>query len=269
MIELKTPGEIEAVAAAGAVVGAVLTAVGEHAKPGVSPRELDALAADLIAGAGGKPTFLDYHPRFAPVPYPAVICLSVNDAVVHAIPGPEPLREGDLLSADLAVHIDGWCADAAFSMVVGRADPADQALIGATERALSAGVAAATAGARLGDVAHAIGVVGRAGGYGLLADHGGHGLGRTMHEDPHVPNEGRPGRGLVLRPGLVIAIEPMLIAGGRDGYYHDPDGWTLRTADGSRAAHAEHTIAVTESGPRVLTAGRPSGHLAVAAAAAR
>jgi methionyl aminopeptidase len=268
MIELKTPGEIDAIAAAGEVVGAVLTAVGAHAAPGVTLRELDALAADLISDAGGLPTFLDYHPRFAPVPYPAVICLSVNDAVVHAIPGDTVLAEGDLLSADLAVHIDGWCADAAFSTVVGPVDPADQALVDATERALSAGVAAAVPGARLGDVAHAIGVVGRAGGYGLLADHGGHGLGRTMHEDPHVPNEGRPGRGLPLRPGLVIAIEPMLIAGGKDGYYHDRDGWTIRTKDGSRAAHAEHTIAVTAAGPRVLTAARPCGDLAVAAAQA-
>jgi methionyl aminopeptidase len=267
MIELKTPGEIDAIAAAGAVVGAVLTAVGERAAPGVRLRELDALAADLISDAGGTPTFLDYHPRFAPVPYPAVICLSVNDAVVHAIPGDTVLGQGDLLSADLAVHIDGWCADAAFSMVVGSADPADQALVDATERALSAGVAAAWPGAKMGDIAHAIGVAGRAGGYGLLADYGGHGLGRTMHEDPHVPNEGRAGRGLPLRPGLVIALVPMLLAGGKDTYYYDEDGWTIRTKDGSRAAHAEHTIAITESGPRVLTAGRPSGDLAVAAAA--
>ncbi|MCO1655252.1 type I methionyl aminopeptidase [Pseudonocardia humida] len=266
MIELKSAGEIDAVTAAGAVVGSVLTAVDEHAAPGVTLRELDALAADLIAATGARPSFLDYHPRFAPVPYPGVICASVNDAVVHAIPDDYALRDGDLLSVDLAVHLDGWCADAAFSAVVGAADPADQALIDTCERALSAGVAAAVPGAKMGDIAHAIGVVGRAGGYGLLADHGGHGVGREMHEDPHVPNEGKPGRGLRLRPGLVIAIEPMLTAGGRDGYYHDRDGWTLRTVDGSRAAHTEHTIAVTESGPRVLTAGRPSGRLAVAAA---
>jgi methionyl aminopeptidase len=266
MIELKTPGEIDAVAAAGAIVGSVLTAVGEHAAPGVTLRELDALAADLIAAAGARPSFLDYHPRFAPTPYPGVICASVNDAVVHAIPGDHRLAHGDLLSVDLAVHLDGWCADAAFSTVVGNGDPADQAMIDACERALAAGVAAAVPGARMGDVAHAIGVVGRAGGYGLLADHGGHGVGRAMHEDPHVPNEGKAGRGMKLRPGMVLAIEPMLIAGGRDGYYHDRDGWTIRSIDGSRAAHTEHTIAVTESGPRVLTAGRPSGELAVAAA---
>ncbi|MFC4946314.1 type I methionyl aminopeptidase [Pseudonocardia sp. GCM10023141] len=258
MIELKTPGEIDAIEAAGKVVGAVLTAVGEHAVPGTSPEELDAMAADLISAAGGEPTFLDYHPAFAPCPYPGVICASVNDAVVHAIPAAEPLRDGDLLSVDLAVHIDGWCADAAFSMVVGEtADKIDVALIAATEAALAAGIAAAGPRARLGDIAGAIGAVGRASGFGMLADHGGHGLGRTMHEDPHVPNEGRPGRGLKLRPGLVLALEPMLIAGGTDDYRHDPDGWTLRTADGSRAAHAEHTIAITADGVRVLTAGRP------------
>jgi methionyl aminopeptidase len=255
VIELKTPGEIAAIRAAGRVVAAILTAVREMAAPGVSPAELDALARDLIEDAGAVSSFLGYHPRFAPMPYPAVICASVNDAVVHAIPGPEPLASEDLLSVDLAVHLDGWCADAAISMIVGDpADPRDLALIDATDRALVAGIAAAQPGARLGDVAHAIGTTGRAAGFGLLADHGGHGIGRSMHEAPHVPNEGRAGRGLTLRPGLVLAIEPMLVAGGGDGYRHDRDGWTLRTADGSRAAHAEHTIAVTENGPLVLTA---------------
>lgn len=258
MIELKTPGELAAVEAAGKVVGAVLTAVGDHAAPGISPKELDAMAADLIAAAGGSPTFLGYRPASAPVPYPGVICASVNDAVVHAIPSTTPLRDGDLLSVDLAVHLDGWCADAAFSMVVGEpADPTDLALIAATEAALAAGIAAARPGGRLGDIAAAIGAVGRASGFGMLADHGGHGIGRSMHEAPHVPNEGRAGRGLKLRPGLVLALEPMLIAGGTDDYRHDPDGWTLRTADGSRASHAEHTIAITEDGVRICTAGRP------------
>lgn len=259
MIEMKTTAEIDAVGAAGKIVADVLTAVRDHAAPGVTPRELDTLAAGLIAAAGARPSFLGYHPSVAPTPYPAVLIASVNDAVVHGIPGRERLRDGDLLSVDLAVHLDGWCADAAFSTVVGRADPRDLALIETTEQALAAGIAAAVPGARMGDVAHAIGTVGRAGGYGLLADHGGHGVGRAMHEAPHVPNEGRAGRGLVLRPGLVLALEPMLIAGGGDAYIHDPDGWTLRTADGSRAAHAEHTIAITDDGPRVLTAGRPLG----------
>jgi methionyl aminopeptidase len=187
-----------------------------------------------------------------------VLCTSVNDAVVHGIPGRERLRSGDLLSVDLAVHLDGWCADAAFSMVVGRAEPEDVALVETTERALAAGVAAAVPGAKMGDVAHAIGTVARAAGYGLLADHGGHGVGRSMHESPSVPNEGRPGRGLTLRPGLVLALEPMLIVGGRDGYVHGRDGWTIRTADGSRAAHAEHTITISEDGTRVVTDGRPT-----------
>jgi methionyl aminopeptidase len=258
MIEMKTPAEVDAVQAAGKIVADVLTAVREHAAPGVTPAELDTLAADLIAAAGARPTFLGYHPRSAPSAYPAVICASVNDAVVHGIPGRQPLRDGDLLSVDLAVHLDGWCADAAFSTVVGTADPRDVELIETTERALAAGIAAAVPGARMGDIGHAIGVVGRAGGYGLLANHGGHGVGREMHEAPHVPNEGRAGRGLVLRPGLVIAIEPMFLAGGTDDYRPDPDGWTLRAADGSRAAHTEHTIAVTDDGPRVLTAGRPT-----------
>jgi methionyl aminopeptidase len=259
MIELKTASEVEACEAAGKIVADVLTAVRAHAAPGVTTGELDTLAADLIADAGAIPSFLDYHPSWAPVPYPGVICASINDAVVHGIPGRERVRRGDVLSVDLAVHLDGWCADAAFSTVVGgTGDPRDAALIETAERALAAGIAAAVAGARLGDIAHAIGTVARAGGYGLLDDHGGHGVGRSMHESPSVANEGRPGRGLPLRPGLVIALEPMLQAGGADAYRHDRDGWTIRTADGSRATHAEHTIAITEGGPRVLTAGRPT-----------
>lgn len=254
MIELKTPAEVERIAAAGRVVAEILADLRAKAQPGVTPRDLDELARERIAAAGAVSSFLGYHPRWAPGPYPAVICASVNDAVVHGIPGRKPLRAGDLLSIDFAVHLDGWCADAAFSMVVGEpADPKDVALIETTERALAAGIAAAVPGARIGDIAHAIGSVARSAGYGLLADHGGHGLGRSMHEDPHVPNEGRPGRGLVLRPGLVLALEPMLLAGGQDTYRYDRDGWTIRTADGSRAAHAEHTIAITEDGPRILT----------------
>jgi methionyl aminopeptidase len=254
VIELKTPGEIDAIDAAGTVVATVLAAVRVKAAPGVSPHELDALASDLIADAGAVSSFRGYHPDWAPGPYPAVICASVNDAVVHGIPGREPLVAGDLLSVDFAVHLDGWCADAAFSIVVGaEADPRDLALIDTTERALAAGIAAVGPGVKMGDVAHAIGTVARAEGFGMLADHGGHGVGRSMHEAPHVPNEGRAGRGLRLQPGLVIAIEPMLIAGGTDDYRHDPDGWTLRTADGTRAAHAEHTLAVTADGMRLLT----------------
>ena len=255
MIELKTPGEIDAIAAAGHVVARVLATLRDKAAPGVTPRDLDLIARDMIADAGARSSFIGYHPTWAPMPYPAVICSSVNDAVVHGIPDRTPLRSGDLLSVDFAVHLDGWCADAAFSVVVGDTpDPGDLALIDATDRALHAGIAAARPGARLGDVSNAIATVVRRARYGRLADHGGHGVGRSMHEAPFVPNHGRRGKGLVLRPGLVLAIEPMLQRGGRDDYRHDADGWTLRTADGSRAAHAEHTIAVTDDGPRILTA---------------
>jgi methionyl aminopeptidase len=255
VIELKTPTEIDAIAAAGKIVASILLAVRDHAAPGVTTRDLDALAADLIADAGATPTFLGYRPRPSVPPYPAVLCTSVNDAVVHAIPGPTPLADGDLLSVDLAVHLDGWCADSALSLIVGApGSPADEALVAAADRALHAGIAAAHPGATLGDIGAAIAKVGRSAGYGMLADHGGHGIGRAMHEGPHVPNESRPGTGLRLRAGLVLAIEPMLIAGGTDDYVCDPDGWTLRTADHSRAAHAEHTIAITDAGPRILTA---------------
>ncbi|HEU0086414.1 MAG TPA: type I methionyl aminopeptidase [Pseudonocardiaceae bacterium] len=253
MIELKTSGELDAMRAAGRVVARALAAIRAHADVGVRLLELDTLAAEVITAAGARPSFLNYRPSFAPSPYPAVICASVNDVIVHGIPGPQRLADGDLVSIDCGAHLDGWCGDAAISFIVGDADPADLALIETTEQALHAGIAAARAGRRLGDVSAAIGAIARAAGYGLLSRHGGHGVGRAMHEAPHVPNEGRPGRGLLLRPGLVIALEPMLIAGGTDTYRTDPDGWTVRTADGSRAAHAEHTVAVTEDGPRILT----------------
>ncbi|MDD7966213.1 type I methionyl aminopeptidase [Actinomycetospora lemnae] len=253
-IELKTSGEVDAMREAGRVVARCLDAVRAAAVPGVTLQELDRVAHDVMDDAGAVPAFLDYHPRFAPSPFPGVICASVNDAVVHAIPGAHRLADGDLLSIDCGAFLDGWCGDAAFSTVVGAdADPADLELIATTERALQAGIAAARPGGRLGDIGAAVSAVAREAGYGMLADHGGHGIGRAMHESPHVPNEGRAGRGMRLRPGLVIAIEPMLHAGGEDDYVHDDDGWTLRTADGSRAAHAEHTVAITADGPRILT----------------
>ena len=254
MIELKTPGEIDAMAATGRFVADVLATLRDKAAPGVRPRDLDAIARDMIADAGARSSFLGYRPSWSPTPYPAVICSSVNDAVVHGIPGRRPLDSGDLISLDFAVDLGGWSADAAVSVVVGDdPDPGDLTLVAATERALAAGVAAARPGARLGDVGHAIATVARKAGFGMLADHGGHGIGRSMHEEPFVPNRGKRGKGLILRPGLVLALEPMLQRGGRDDYRHDRDGWTLRTADGSRAAHVEHTVAVTADGPRVLT----------------
>lgn len=254
MIELKTPGQIAQLREAGRVVARALAAVRAEAAIGVTLLDLDEVAAAVIKDAGAEPAFLDYHPSWAPTPYPGVICASVNDAVVHGVPDRTRLADGDLVSIDCGAYVDGWCGDAAISFIVGEADPADTALIAATDAALQRGIRAARAGAALGDVGHAIGPAARTAGYGLLANHGGHGVGRAMHEDPHVPNEGRPGRGFRLRPGLVIAIEPMLIAGGTDDYVTGADGWTLRTASGSRAAHSEHTIAITSEGPLVLTA---------------
>ena len=258
MIELKNPAEIELMREAGRITGAALAAVRDAAAVGRRLDELDAVAAEVIADAGAEALFLGYRPRGAPTPYPGVTCISVNDAVVHGIPGRYALAPGDLVSVDCGARHRGWSGDAAISFVVGEhPDPevarSDRALIATTQAALDAGIAAAQPGAKLGDIAHAIGRVGRDAGYGLMESHGGHGIGREMHEDPHVPNEGRPGRGLRLRPGLVLALEPMLIAGGTDAYDEDPDGWTLRTADHTRAAHIEHTVAITEHGPDVLT----------------
>ncbi|MCU1493264.1 MAG: methionine aminopeptidase [Acidimicrobiaceae bacterium] len=254
MIELKTPREIALLREAGRVVASALAAVRAHAAVGVSLRELDREAAKVIKGAGAKPAFLNYHPSWAPVPFPGVICVSINDAVVHGIPDKTRLADGDLVSIDCGAFLQGWCGDAAISFIVGQPDPEDVALIDATDAALQRGIAAALVGHRLGDVGHAIGDVVRGAGYGLLADHGGHGVGRAMHEAPYVLNEGKPGHGYRLRPGLVIALEPMLISGGTDEYLTDPDGWTLRTASGTKASHSEHTIAITDDGPLVLTA---------------
>lgn len=254
MVELKTRAEIEAMREAGRVVARALAAVRERAAIGVSLLELDQAARAVLAEAGASSPFLGYRPRFAETAFPAVICSSVNDAALHGIPDGYRLRDGDLLSVDCGATLDGWTGDAAISFVVGAARPEDERLIETTEAALHAGIAAARPGAKLGDVSAAIGAVGRGAHYGICIDFGGHGVGRTMHEDPHVANEGRPGRGLTLRPGLVLAIEPWFLAGGKDEYVVDDDGWTIRSADGSRAAHAEHTIAVTEDGPRILTA---------------
>jgi methionyl aminopeptidase len=253
VVEIKTRGEIDAIAAAGLVVADILTAARSTAAPGVTLAELDAAAREILAKAGATSPFFNYHPRFAPVPYPAVICTSVNDAALHGIPGDYRLREGDLLSVDAGATLDGWVGDAAISFSVGAPQDGDAALIATTEAALAAGIAAAQPGGRLGDISAAIGKIGKSGGYGISTDLGGHGVGRTMHEDPHIPNRGKAGRGLRMLPGLVIAIEPWFIAGGSDDIYLDEDGWTIRTGDGSRAAHVEHTIAVTDDGPVILT----------------
>ena len=253
-IESRTHEELAAMREAGQIVATALAATRKAAAPGVTLRALDEAAAAVIAARGAHPLFLHYHPDWAPYPFPGVICASVNDVIVHGPPTDQVLADGDLVSIDCGARLDGWCGDAAISFVVGAADPADLDLIESTERALAAGIDACRPGNTLGDVSHAIGTAGRASGYGLLADHGGHGIGREMHQAPFVPNEGVAGSGLRLEPGLVLALEPMLLAGGRDTYRHGDDGWTVRTRDGSRAAHAEHTVAVTETGPRVLTA---------------
>jgi methionyl aminopeptidase len=254
VVELKTETELGAMREAGRVTAAALAAVAKAAAVGVSLLELDEIAATVIDEAGARSSFLNYHPHFAPTPYPAVLCTSVNDVIVHAIPNGYRLRDGDLLSVDCAAELGGFHGDSAFTMAIGPVSAADELLIDRTREALDAGIAAAVVDGHLSDVSHAVGVVGRRAGYGIPVDFGGHGVGRRMHEDPPVANDGRPGRGLRLRPGLVIAIEPMFLSGGRNEYRTDPDGWALRTVDGSNAAHFEHTIAVTEDGPLVLTA---------------
>jgi methionyl aminopeptidase len=254
MVEYKTPGEIDAMHAAGQVLARILAAVRDQAAPGVRLADLDATARDVLAQARATSPFLGYQPAFADSPYPAALCASVNDAALHDIPGRRRLREGDLLSLDCGVTLDGWTADAALSVQVGRARPEDTRLIETANAALRAGIAAAVPGGRLGDISAAIGAVGHGAGYGIPTDFGGHGIGHTMHEDPHIPNAGRPGRGLRLVPGLVVAIEPWFLAGGADECRVDSNGWTVRSTDGSRAAHVEHTVAITEDGPVILTA---------------
>ena len=253
MVEIKTAAEVQAMRAAGRVVAQILAAVRDQAKAGIRLTELDEIARDVLAGAGATSPFLGYHPGFAPVPFPAVICTSVNDAALHGIPTRYQLAEGDLLSVDCGAVLDGWAGDAAISFTIGPPDAADARLIDTTSDALRAGIAAAVPGGRIGDISAAIGAVGRAGGYGICTEFGGHGIGRTMHEDPHIPNEGLPRRGRKLVPGLVVAIEPWFLAGGKDSYRIDDDGWTIRSGDGSRAAHVEHTVAITADGAAVLT----------------
>ncbi|MGW6460910.1 type I methionyl aminopeptidase [Streptomyces sp. NPDC055078] len=254
MVEIKTDASIEAMREAGRLVAQALTAARQAAAVGVSLLELDRAARAVLDEAGAGSPFLGYRPNWAPVPFPAVLCTSVNDAIVHGVPDGYRLRDGDLLSLDCGAIRGGWVGDAAVSFTVGRARPEDTRLIATAEAALEAGIGAAVVGNRIGDIAHAIGRVCRSAGYGLPDGYGGHGVGRRMHEDPGVPNEGRPGRGMPLRHGMVLAIEPMVIAGGTDEHYTGRDGWTVRTIDGSRAAHAEHTVAITDDGPRVLTA---------------
>ncbi|MEV4619254.1 type I methionyl aminopeptidase [Asanoa sp. NPDC049573] len=252
MIELKSAEEIARMAVTGQFVGELLAELGGIAAVGLNLMDLEHHARRRIKERGAESCYWDYAPAFGRGPFRNVLCLSVNDAVLHGLPHDYVLRDGDLLSIDMAAAIDGWAADSALSVIVGTPDPADQKLIEATEVALAAGIAATQPGARLGDVSAAIGAVAHSYGYAVNHEFGGHGIGRTMHEAPHVSNDGRAGRGMRLEPGLTIAIEPWLCAT-TDKITYDKDGWTIRSADGSRTAHSEHTVAVTESGPQVLT----------------
>ncbi|MFI1920435.1 type I methionyl aminopeptidase [Nocardia sp. NPDC020380] len=252
MVELKTPAEIERMRITGRFVAGVLAELRDRAQIGVNLLELEAIVRERIRERGAVSCYWDYAPSFGRGPFRNTVCLSVNDAVLHGLPFDYALSDGDVLTMDLAVSIDGWVADSATTVIVGTPDPEDARLVRTTEEALTAAIAVAHPGNTIGDISAAIGGVARAAGYRVNTEFGGHGLGRTMHEDPHISNTGRPGRGFRLRPGLTIAIEPWF-ARTTDRIITDPDGWTLRSADGSRTAHSEHTVAITPDGPQVLT----------------
>jgi methionyl aminopeptidase len=246
MIIRKSTAEIECMARAGRVVVDTLALLGEHIRPGVTTAELDALADEFIRSHGGAPTFKGYRG------YPASICTSPNDMIVHGIPGPYPLEEGDVLSVDVGVTLGGYVADSAFTFAVGRVDRDAERLLEVCQDALAAGIEQCQPGGRLSDISHAIQRVTEENGYSVVRALVGHGVGRSMHEDPQLPNFGPPGRGPELAPGMVFAIEPMINAGGPEIRVED-DQWSIRTADGSLSAHFEHTVAVTDEGPRILT----------------
>ncbi|MCW4351876.1 type I methionyl aminopeptidase [Hoyosella sp. YIM 151337] len=256
VVPFRTPGELDAMAAAGAIVGATLVAVRDAAKPGVSTKELDELAETTIREAGAVPSFLGYHG------FTGSICASINEEVVHGIPGSRVIQAGDLVSIDCGAILDGWHGDSAWSFGAGELSEADRDLNEAARLTLDAGIAAMVEGNRLTDVSHALETRtrelerehGRA--YGIVDGYGGHAIGNEMHLDPFLPNEGAPGKGPHLVVGSVLAIEPMLTLGTVDTEILD-DEWTVVTADGSRASHWEHTVAVTDSGPRILTVRPP------------
>jgi methionyl aminopeptidase len=242
---LKTPGEIDLMDKANRIVHQVLEEVGQHMLPGVKTRELDRLAERVIRSAGGVPAFLNYRG------FPATLCISVNDVIVHGIPGDVPLQEGDIVGIDCGVFYKGYCGDAARTFAVGRIDDAAQRLLRVTEEALRLGVAQVRPGGRVQDIGHAVQRHAESHGYSVVREFTGHGVGTSLHEDPQVPNFGAPGKGPKLKPGMVLAIEPMVNAG-KSGVKMDADGWTARTEDGSLSAHFEFSVAVTPSGARVL-----------------
>ena len=250
MIIRKTPEEVAKIAAAGDLLVRTLRLLEGKVRPGVTTAELDAAAERFIRSQGAEPAFKGYRG------FPGSICASPNSMVVHGIPGPYALERGDLISIDVGVVLDGWVADAARTFPVGPVTPVARKLLGATERSLFAGVEQARPGNRLGDVSHAVQEVVEGAGFSVVRSLVGHGVGRSYHEEPQIPNFGEPGRGPQLQPGMTLAIEPMITAGGPDVYLHD-DEWSISSQDGSLAAHFEHTVAVTEEGPpRILTAAK-------------
>ena len=247
MIIRKATGEIERMARAGEVVADTLALIGEHARPGVTTQELDDLADEFIRSRGGTPTFKGYRG------YPASICTSPNEMVVHGIPGPYTLKDGDILSVDVGVTLDGFVADSAYTFPIGDVSADAERLLEGCQAALAAGIEQCRVGNRLSDISHAIQVTTEEQGFSVVRSLVGHGVGRSMHEEPQIPNYGEPGRGPLLAEGMTFAIEPMITAGGPDVVLHD-DEWSISSADGSLAAHFEHTVAVTADGPRILTA---------------
>jgi methionyl aminopeptidase len=252
-IQLKSAEQLDLMRAAGLVVARALAAMRDAVAPGVTTADLDGIARDVLADAGATSSFLHYDIGYGP--YPAVICASVNDRVVHGIPSPsEKLADGDLISIDFGAIVDGWHGDSAISVPVGTVSAEVATLSATCETSMWDGLAAARSGARLTDISHAIETsIRRAGNYGIVAGYGGHGIGSEMHMAPHILNYGRPGKGPRLTPGMALAIEPMVTLGSRATRELD-DGWTVITVDGSWAAHWEHTVAVLEDGPWVLTA---------------
>lgn len=253
MIEILSPTEVGRARVTGALVANILHAIKSRVVVGTNLLEIDEWAREMIEAAGAQSCYIDYAPSFGSGPFGHYICTSVNDAVLHGLPHDYALADSDLLTLDIAVLKDGIAADSAISFLVGATRPAASvAMIDATERALVAGISAAGPGAKIGDIAYAIGAVLTEAGYPINTQFGGHGIGSTMHQDPHVPNTGRRGRGFKLRPGLLLALEPWVMAD-TDELVTDADGWTLRSATGCRAAHSEHTIAITDKGAEILT----------------
>ncbi|KQO10124.1 methionine aminopeptidase [Agreia sp. Leaf244] len=253
MIEILSPAQLTRARVTGGLVADILQSLRLRSTVGTNLLDIDRWAKHLILEAGAESCYVDYAPSFGRGPFGHYICTAVNDAVLHGMPHDYALQDGDLLTLDLAVSLGGVAADSAISFVVGRSRPPQSvAMIEVTERALAAGIAAAGPGARIGDISHAIGSVLTHAGYPINVEFGGHGIGSTMHQDPHVSNTGRPGRGYRLRPGLLLALEPWVMAD-TDELVTDPDGWTLRSATGARTAHSEHTIAITDDGAEILT----------------